>query len=423
MQCLSPPSTHVPCDYTAQELESIDPDIRYIFACDEAQAATRRDCQVRYHGTLEYFTVYPKSSREIANNEHLWRIVRDSSFRSAEWTKEMPLLRAHESSRPSQRIAIPFALAIPEKLFVYLQSVSLDSMHESVLCMLADAARSEEHDGLQAMRNELAPEIWEQLCEILRYGRRKKRRKGARSSSLVATLSRQTQGETTPTTTLTPSPSPWTVIHTQKSEESSMFASFMLDQALQKAHEHDYWRIGIAGATFEYLSSSELQTGRPASVLHENEKAKLFHRLFEDWRIYSCMGGQEDTSLSISSPSVDPSGASRQPNQPSQPVVHTERMNVLESMMKLVVEKRQAATWERANAVMASFNEGGSFFGTLPRQVVKNCILPKVVLEETRVPTQQMSIAMLQTLNVEPAEAEARELGREEEGIGGGAIG
>lgn len=43
--------------------------------------------------------------------------------------------------------------------------------------MLADGARSEELNDMQSMQDELAPEIRDQLHDILRYGRRLKRRK------------------------------------------------------------------------------------------------------------------------------------------------------------------------------------------------------------------------------------------------------
>jgi hypothetical protein len=371
-------------DYSAEEVAAVDTGVQLVFARDDAGPPPAAGCRVRFHAALETFTIYPRTARDLAVNELLWRAVRDSSFRSDTWP----------AAATPRRV---FALGIPDALARYLQCVSVEEMHDSVLCMLADTARGEDGHVLHEMRRELAPPVWDQLSLLLTRGAHQRRRRQPPASPRAAAARRSR----TPT-------------KLRRGQDSCLFASYMLDQALQKAEEHDYWRIAITGATFEPATAAATAA---SSAPHENDQAVTMHSLYNDWQLYaqSCMiaeaprvrggtgGGGRRCAARPLSPVVGPGGISRpEATGASARRTRAERRQVRQTMMTLVLERRQAETWARAAAVLACADDDGSYFATLPHHVVQHCILPKVVLEDVRPSQADKSVAVFQTLDVAP---------------------
>lgn len=388
-------------DYTSQERATIDDNVQLIFARDEA----RPHCtalSVQSHDILETFTVYPRTARDIAVNERIWWTVHESSFCSATWPK---------SEKAGRQSVSVFALGIPSDLVQYLESVTLDEMHNSIICMLADAAKSEDEDGLQAMRADLYPAIWEHLTALLTRGvvprpQRRSRPGGSRSregsfssteSDPARTSCRRPQSSTPDTSSRERET---TRTKLRKGQESCMYASFLLDQALRNAQAHDYWQIGISGATFQ-------AQGGPGGISFGSSQAFVMGSLYQDWQVYakSCMVSERksDRYRGQEDPCSTGMASSMQSQARATQRVRIQRGQVLQTMMRLVQERRQEDTWARARTVLQCASSTNNLLGRLPGQVVQHCILPKVVIEEDALDARRpMAVEIFQTLNQPP---------------------
>lgn len=411
-------------DYTPEEVATIDSGVQLVFSRDDVRPSPAASYRVRFHDMLEAFTIYPRTDRDLVVNELIWRAVKDSSFRSCLWPARLPVDAADDEDTQHlgrHENSVVFALGIPDQLVSYLQCVSLDEMYESILCMLADAARSEDEDGMESMREELAPSIWNDLEFLLSEGQTRGQRfkQNSMLTSAAAApapyspleesdgmeLENDISDRTSTMATESQSATLW------RGQESCMYASYLLDQALHVAQDHDFWQIPITGATFE-------PTDELATDTHDNDQAVMIHSLYNDWQLYAknCMIASPPTpTTSITgghtrppsplAPALGPNGMLRV-EEPTASTIRrrTERKQVLSTMMTLVQEQRQGATWARAATVLSCAKRSESYLASLPHHVVQHCILPKVVLEEEcpAAADETKSVAIFQTLDMSP---------------------
>jgi hypothetical protein len=354
-------------DYDPDELCALDRTAHLVFARDDlVMPGTGAPGGVRHHDTLVTFNVYPRSDRDVELNELLWRVVRDSSFKSTELA---PYL-ARKRKSPDAPIGVVFALAIPLKLIHFLEAVTLEEMHSSVIHMLADAAQGEDEDGLELMRHELSPAIWTRLEPVLldESGCCESRADLPTSDAAGDHSSCERQGVM-----------------------CNKYASSMLDMALQSSHAQNYWSVDIQGTLFEpyHQAHCDTHSDNARQPSHNNDRAAVTHSLYLDWRVYARVCMVMDTTISnISSASADQSSWSDNDeiprwtsgDSPSETAVKCRL--ILDTLLQLVSEQRHAATWERAQTLLLCANRSGNKLHTLPEHVIHHEILPRMVLEE-----------------------------------------
>jgi hypothetical protein len=379
-------------DYDRNELRALDRTAQLVFARDDDHrmmpaapgAASPATPRVRHHDTLLTFNVYPRSDRDVARNELLWRVVRDSSFLSAELDPHLartPMQPDHNT--PNMGVAVVFALAIPLKLVHFLEVVTLDEMHNSVIHMLADAAQGEDEDGLQLMREELSPTIWSRLEPVLL------------EESACCCVSRPAQPPPSSSTPPAGDRSPCA----RQGVMCNKFASGMLDMALQSSHAQNYWSVDIQGTWFEICPPPQQQHGDTQSeknpnnqTTHNNDRAAITHSLYLDWRVYARTCMVMDTQRSNGwTASADhqhswwPDNYEMMPrwtsgNSPPETAVKCRL--ILDTLLQLVSEQRQAATWERAETLLLCASRRGNELHTLPEHLIHQEIIPRVILED-----------------------------------------
>jgi hypothetical protein len=368
-------------DYSLEEVSLIDSQMHLVFARDSAGPPTDSPFHVRFHTSLTSFTIYPRSERDIAVNVLLWKAVHESSFRSCEWADGM----VARQSLASEQITI-FAALMPIELVRFLEAVTIEEMHHSVLLMLADAAQGEDAEELEHMRTELAPSVWNRLEALI------KDMQGYNHfyrTSIEAPRMQGVEGQNAP---LSKGNRPGAARH----------ASFMLDQALQKAQEHDYWKIDVQGAAFHTgVALGATQAG--------NRLAGMMRNLYDDWRVYatSCMIAERPTPrqskvLPPTSPNICRSYATNKR-------IAKRRKGALEAMMTLVHAQRQKETWESVIMTLLCAKRKNNLLGMLPEHVMQQELLPHIILTSHQpnnvciVDVQRPQVPLLfQTVNVEP---------------------
>lgn len=388
-------------DYTKEECASIEENTKLLFARDDARPLSEVTLQVKTHSTLETFTIYPRSARDVAVNESIWWTVHESSFSSASWPK---------GESRGQAVTV-FALGIPTDLVRYLESVTLDEMYNSIICMLADAAKSEDEDGLLAMKADLCPTVWDHLVVLLTRGvvpmQQRHRRTLGPSDNRQDTSNFARTGPLTIPQRSTPDNSnlPRLLGETictklRRGQESCLYASFLLDQALKNAQAHDYWKIAISGATY-------IEVDGPQRVIFDSPYGFMLDNLYQDWQIYakSCMVSENRINFAREREEFD--GQELKCSGPhharSTQAICVQRGRVLRTMMKLVHERQQEDTWVRARTVLQCADSRTSLLGRLPGQVVQQCIIPKVLIEETLDEGRNINaVEIFQTINRPP---------------------
>jgi hypothetical protein len=368
-------------DYSLEEMSLIDSQMHLMFARDGAGPSRDSPFHVRFHTSLTSFTIYPRSERDIAVNVLLWRAVHESSFRSCEWADGM----VARLSLPSEHITI-FAALIPIELVRFLEAVTVEEMHHSVLLMLADAAQGEDSEELEHMRTELAPSVWNRLEALI------KDMQGYNHVYRTALEGPRMQGDEGQNTPLSKGNMLGAARH----------ASFMLDQALQKAQEHDYWKIDVQGAAFHAgVALGATQAG--------NRLARMMRNLYDDWRVYatSCMIAERSTPrrskiLPPTSPIICRSYATTRR-------IAKRRKGALEAMMTLVHAQRQKETWDSVITTLLCAKRKNNLLGMLPEHVMQQEILPQIIIASHQpknvsiVDVQWPQVPLLfQTVNVEP---------------------
>lgn len=410
-------------DYRQEEMATIDSGIKLVFARDDVRPDQDDPYRVRFHDMLEAFTIYPRNDRDLAVNELIWHAVKNSSFQSCHWPSRTAAANVDQGGEYRNTQSRIFALGIPEQLVNYLQNVTLPEMYESILCILADAARSEDGEGLTIMRKELAPSVWRNLEKLLVEGESRLRRmQRLRTPAAAFTASAGSRrrpvedtspmtaeaGESLPSVGKT---NPSSSTRLQEDQESCLYASYLLDQALHFAQDQDYWQIAITGATFE-------PAGVLATEMHDSDQAVVIHSLYNDWRMYAknCM---------ISSPPAPAATAARGTKRPASPLTpalgpggmlqfeapttanrrrtRIDRKQVLTTMMKRVQEQRQEDTWKRTATVLSCAERSDSYLASLPDHIVKHCILPQIVLEQCCPGPAKKSVSIFQTLDMRPS--------------------
>jgi hypothetical protein len=396
-----------------------DRGVQLVFSRDGICPEPGASYRVQFHNKLEAFTIYPRNDRDLVVNELIWHSVKDSSFRSDAWpTRPGAAEHAHAIGDQARlkhgNATAVFALGIPDQLVKYLQSVTLDEMHDSILCMLADAARSEDESGLQLMENDLAPSMWDDLTFLLREGqtqRQRKRQKNVPQPVSLLASSSETYA-TNYSSGAGPLPTALTSNMLWRGQESCMFASYLLDQALHSAKEHNYWQIPITGATFELATEQ--------ATAHDNDQAIVLHSLHSDFHLYltNCMiAPKPPVSATTSNRGTKRSASPLVPTLGSGAVdhlhgesidtsrrTHIERRQVFSTTMTLVQERHQSETRARAATVLSCTKRPDSYFASLPHHVVQHYILTKVVLEELcPAEADAKSVAIFQTIDMSPA--------------------
>jgi hypothetical protein len=243
-------------DYDVEVLQALDPSVQLVFARDDPQVRQAPKCSVFQYNGVAAFSVYPRTDREVELNELLWRIVQESSFRSAELAPF--LVRKRKSSDACRGVAL--ALGIPAKLIQFLEAVTLDEMHSSVIHMLADAAQGEDEEGLQLMRDELSPAVWARLEPVLLQD----------STCCDPKDSGETIARRSP--------------EGSKDLTCNKFASGMLDMALQSSHAQNYWTVEIQGTFLEPSADGKSDSNRKfiGPTAYSNDRAAVIHNLYLD---------------------------------------------------------------------------------------------------------------------------------------------
>lgn len=412
-------------DYSLEEMASIDRGIKLVFARDGVRPARHVPYRVRFHDMLEAFTIYPRNDRDLSINKLLWHAVRDSSFQSRLWPSKLVSTNLDENSHgqdKTDRDPAIFALGIPEQLVNYLQNVTLTEMQESILCMLADAARGENREGLKLMREELAPSIWENLELLLVEGRSSVHREtqphAPASGAAASNGSRRLPVEDTSPLTRegderhSPLPKARPLLRGHDgNQDSCLYASCLLDQALHIAQDQNYWQITITGATFE-----------PATVLrpetHDNDQAVVIHSLYNDWK-------RNEKNRLLGSKVTPASPAARGTKRPASPLstalepggmleliapategeryTQRDKREELRTIVNMAHKQRQEETRKRAVTVIISAESRQSQLVSLPNHTLTNNILPNTMIDQRRLdsPTEK-SVSTFQTIDLSP---------------------
>jgi hypothetical protein len=373
-------------DYSSDELALIDKDMYLIFARDGVTPPSDVPYEVHFHRALTSFTAYPRSEHDIVVNELLWKAVRDSSFRSHDWA---------DAKVASQTTGVEpleiFAAGIPTELVRFLEAVSIEEMHKSVLLMLADAAQGEDADGLQRMKSELAPSFWRKL-------------------NTVANLHDEidpVHSTFCPAQQLRWDKLSFSSCLDQTRPCATRQAAFMLDQALHKSQVHDYWLIDIQGAAFHTIAANDKKCEADADkdVSIERDVADMTLSLYNNWCLYanSCMiiENSHPTRIGILSPC-----SSLNRSNSASIMITKRRKGVLNSMMTLVREQRQRETWESLRMLLLCAKRKNSWLGRLPLHLVHHAILPRVVISSRMragaEPVQAKFSLSYQTVNIAP---------------------
>lgn len=315
-------------------MATVERGIHLVFARDDVLPVRHHPYRVRFHEMLEAFTIYPRNDRDLAINKLLWHAVRESSFQSRPWPSKLIPICAEDNDHGQEQTdteKIIFALGIPEQLVNYLKNVTLAEMQESILCMLVDAARSENREGLQAMRKELAPSVWGNLELLLADGKSSATRKTrqhppATGPATSNTRRRLAVEDTSPEThegddrqdhQSPQPPANLSLARLDAIQESCLYASHLLDQALHIAQDQNYWQIAITGATFEPAPA-----WRP--VMCDSDQAVAIHGLYKDWQLRK-MNREIDSSAN---PNPSAARGTKRPASPTSPALGTGGMAV-----------------------------------------------------------------------------------------------
>lgn len=404
-------------------MATIDRGIQLVFARDGVRPAQHVPYRVRFHNMLEAFTIYPRNDRDLAINKLLWYAVRDSSFQSRLWPSKLTTTNPDERDQGHEKVdtnSVIFALGIPEQLVNYLQNVTLTEMQESILCMLADAAKSENREGLELMREELAPSIWKNLELLLVEGRRsiplKKKIRMPTAGPAASNASRCLPLEdTSPMTTEgddrhSPHQKANTSFHgLGDSHDSCLYASYLLDQALHIAQDENYWRITITGATFEPATASRTE-------MHDNDQAVVIHSLYNEWRLNekklldsaitpSPVARGTKRPASPLSPALGPGGMLElaAPTIAGERQTQTDTKKGLTTIINLVHKQRHEETRTRAATVISSTESCDSNLASSPNHTLRNPIAPNAGFAGRCLDSTEKSVSTFQTIDLNPS--------------------
>lgn len=311
-----------------------------------------------------YFTVYARTTSEIAVNNLLWRCVQDSSFPSTAW-------RCFAKEATSTLIA----LAIPHPLKQFLEYATLEEMHESILVMLVDAAQGEDDDGLAKMRTELAATVWDQVADRL-----------ARISTFA---SKQTS------------------MRSHATSHINIRCISLLDRALQAAGEDNLWRISVRSTSFEPTDgvvATNLRSMEP------DKSADCLLRASQVVNIYNEMCTEGKYHLSVQSRRAR---MSENPNHQSQQ--HTSSYNTsnlqtslssvtnphsqrnVQNKIHTLSQRHETTHCTRAATVLQLSTEPTSFLSLVPQPLLIRRILPLLQSEHLPVSYTTESSAQTQT--------------------------
>lgn len=272
------------------------------------------------------FTIYPRSAQDVCANEFLWHAVRNSAFDQRDVRSLAP------------RAANMYALCLPPQLAAFLSAVSLEEMHRSVLYMLADAAQGEDEQGLQTMHQDLAPDVWKALQQLMACG-------------VGQTAAAHAQHQTA-----------------SAARHCISHASFMLDEALQSAQAHNYWKIEVQAALFV----DETHMLYESATLQLQQRAALIQSLYHDWRhiTTNCLIYERD--LGARRPNGSNSRCSRE---------RTRNKAILNTMLRLVREDAKHDMWQRVRTVLLCANRRGCLLATVPTQLIRHILIPYIVID------------------------------------------
>lgn len=345
-------------EYAAEKLALLDCGVYHLFRRGEDNAAQQKKSVV-FSPVLTAFTVYPRSEQELRNNEMLWRVVQESSFQDTDVEDLCP---------DEMGGAQIFALGYSIDLVRFLQSVSVEEMHQTVVYILADAVYGESDEGLQKMQQELAPSFWASLQNVVFE-------KNAHGSDAL-------QQNTNPRA--------WT-----KPPLCIRRASFMLDEALQGAKDHDCWRMEINGTLFVPQNDIATKQDReknpqgskpllPIADWCMETRAMVVHSMYLDQIRYSesCLALRINCERSGGSPVYHPRQiAAHNVNQTRSLRTKARRRVILETMMRLVRQQGQVETFERAKTVLLCANRSASLLGQLPSHIVRQLLIPLMIAD------------------------------------------
>lgn len=134
------------------------------------QKASRISTALRYGRFVACFNLYPATTHDLAVNDLLWRVAHDGEYD--------PQIGNHLLQYNVM------ALAFPTAFYAFLSSVSKQHLDRCVLQVLALIAEGEDAEGLNLMKHELEPTLWQKLEHYMQQTQTENRNSSELNESL-----------------------------------------------------------------------------------------------------------------------------------------------------------------------------------------------------------------------------------------------